>query len=74
MTASAPVARETELLSRALDAVLTEQHGAAFAERVRWIHSTAAELREGDEAAREALLGCLRGLGDDEVEPYIRAC
>jgi phosphoenolpyruvate carboxylase len=76
MTAAtaAPVARETDLLSRALDAVLIEQHGREFAERVRWIHRTAAELREGDEGAREALMGGLRGLGDDEVEPYIRAC
>src|SRR5918995_3011956 len=75
MTASAaPVARDTELLSRALDAVLAEQHGRASADRVRWIHRTAAELREGDEDAREALMECLQGLGDDEVEPYIRAC
>ena len=74
MTAAAPVARETDLLSRALDAVLTEQHGREFAERVAWIHRTAAELRGGDEGAREALMSCLRGFGDDEVEPYIRAC
>src|SRR5687767_10496236 len=72
--AAAPVARETELLSHALDAVLTEQHGRELAGRVRWIHRTAAELREGDEGAREALMECLQGLGDDEVEPYIRAC
>src|SRR5687767_12740323 len=72
--AAAPVARETELLSHALDAVLTEQHGRELAGRVRWIHRTAAELREGDEGAREALMDCLQGLGDDEVEPYIRAC
>ena len=44
--AAAPVARETEILSRALDAVLTEQHGPELAERVRWIHRNAAELRE----------------------------
>jgi phosphoenolpyruvate carboxylase len=72
--AAAPVARETDLLSGALDAVLTEQHGPAFAGRVRWIHRTAAELREGDEGAREALMELLHGLGDEEVEPYIRAC
>src|SRR4051794_27362446 len=75
MTASAaPVARETDLLSRALASVLTEQHGPELAERVAWIHRTAGELREGDEQAREALMGFLRGLGDEEVEPYIRAC
>src|SRR4051794_13925303 len=75
MTASAaPVARETDLLSRALASVLTEQHGPELAERVAWIHRTAGELREGDERAREALMGFLRGLGDDEVVPYIRAC
>ena len=55
MTAAAPVARATDLLSRALEAVLIEQLGREFAERVAWIHRTAAELREGDEAAREAL-------------------
>ena len=73
-TAAAPVARETDLLSRALEAVLTEQHGREFAERVTWIHRTAGELRGGDEQAREALMGFLQGLGDEEVEPYIRAC
>ena len=46
--AAAPVARETEILSRALDAVLTEQHGPELAERVRWIHRNAALLRDGD--------------------------
>src|SRR5215211_6550091 len=72
--AAAPVARETEILSRALDAVLTEQHGPELAERVRWIHRNAAELRDGDEGARAALMDFLHGLGDVEVEPYIRAC
>src|SRR5215208_5041786 len=72
--AAAPVARETDLLSHALAGVLTEQHGRELAERVAWIHRTAGELRDGDERAREALMGFLRGLGDDEVEPYIRAC
>src|SRR3954447_2917595 len=72
--AAAHVERETDLLSRALAAVLTEQHGGELAERVVWIHRTAGELRDGDERAREALMGFLRGLGDDEVVPYIRAC
>jgi len=74
MTAAAPVARETDLLSGVLASVLTEQHGREFADRVAWIHRTAAELRGGDEGAREALMDCLRGFADDEVEPYIRAC
>ena len=73
-TAAAPVARETDLLSRELEAVLAEQHGREFAERITWLHRTAGELRGGDEQAREALIGFLQGLGDDEVEPYIRAC
>src|SRR5829696_3778403 len=72
--AAAPVAHETEILSRALDAVLTEQHGPELAERVRWIHRNAAELRDGDEGARAALMDFLHGLADAEVEPYIRAC
>src|SRR5215218_7277687 len=72
--AAAPVARETEILSRALDAVLTEQHGPELAERLRWIHRNAAELRDGDEGARAALMDFLHGLADAEVEPYIRAC
>jgi phosphoenolpyruvate carboxylase len=72
--AAAPVARETEILSRALDAVLTEQHGPELAERVRWIHRNAALLRDGDERARDALMSFLRGLNDADVGPYIRAC
>src|SRR5215210_6694779 len=71
---SGPLARETELLSRTLARVLTEQRGAAFAERVAWLHVTAAELRAGDLAAGEALVEHLRALPDHEVEPNIRAC
>src|SRR6188508_95307 len=74
MTAAAPVARETDLLSGVLAGVLTEQHGREFSDRVARIHRTAAELRGGDEGAREALMEGLRGFADDEVEPYIRAC
>ena len=64
MTAAAPVARETDLLSGVLASVLTEQHGREFADRVAWIHRTAAELRGGDEGAREALMDCLVGLSN----------
>jgi phosphoenolpyruvate carboxylase len=70
----APVARETELLAGVLGRVLAEQRGAAFAERVTWLHRAAADLRAGEEGAGEALIAQLRALGDEEVEPYIRAC
>jgi phosphoenolpyruvate carboxylase len=69
-----PVARDTELLSAALGRVLAEQRGAEFAERVAWLHRAAADLRAGEDRAGDALFAQLRALGDDEVEPYIRAC
>src|SRR5690242_9625283 len=68
------VAGETDLLSRLLSAVLAEQHGEAFAQRVAWLHDAAADLRAGDAAAGEALVEQLRTLGDAEVQPHIRAC
>jgi phosphoenolpyruvate carboxylase len=68
------VARDTELLSRALARVLAEQHGDAFAAEVDWLHTAAAELRAGDKAAGEALVERLHALPDDQVEPHIRAC
>jgi phosphoenolpyruvate carboxylase len=68
------VARETELLSRVLARVLTEQHGRAFADRVRWLHDTAADLRAGDIDSGAALQAQVHSLRDDEVEPHIRAC
>jgi len=68
------VARETDMLSRALARVLAEQRGPGFADRVAWLHRTAGEVRAGDARAEEALASFLRELGDDEVEPYIRAC
>src|SRR5436190_2897378 len=68
------VARDTDTLSRALARVLTEQRGPEFAEYVAWLHRAAAELRSGDGRAVEALSERLRSLGDDEVEPTIRAC
>ena len=41
------VARETDMLSRALARVLAEQRGPAFADMVAWLRRTAAELRAG---------------------------
>ena len=70
----APVVRETDTLSRALTRVLAEQRGPEFVERLRWLHRAAADVRAGVEGAGEALAEGLRELGDDEVEPYIRAC
>src|SRR5215208_6828660 len=67
------VAGETELLSRTLARVLTEQRGAEFAERVAWLHDAAADLRAGDREAGEAMIEQLRALPDHEVEPHIRA-
>src|SRR3954452_6085547 len=67
------VARETDLLSRTLARVLTEQRGAEFAAQVEWLHTAAAELRAGDRTAGEALIERLHALPDDQVEPHIRA-
>src|SRR4029079_7299595 len=50
------------------------QRGPELADRVRWIHRHAALLRDGDESARDALMGFLRRLGDADVRHYIRAC
>jgi phosphoenolpyruvate carboxylase len=72
--APAAVVRETALLSGTLARVLTEQRGAAFADRVAWLHDAAADLRAGDEQAGEALVDQLRDLPDDDVEDYICAC
>jgi phosphoenolpyruvate carboxylase len=71
---TAHVARETELLSGTLARVLAEQRGAEFAERVAWLHETAADVRAGDAHASELLERELRSVRDEDVEPYIRAC
>jgi phosphoenolpyruvate carboxylase len=69
-----PLARETELLSQLLRCVLVEQCGEPFAADVDWLHSAAADLRAGDQAAGAALMRRLRELPTAEMEPYIRAC
>ncbi len=66
--------RDTDMLSRALARVLAEQRGPEFAERLKWLHRAAADLRAGDPRAAEELATRLSTLPDDEVEPYIRAC
>ncbi|HWT24329.1 MAG TPA: phosphoenolpyruvate carboxylase [Solirubrobacteraceae bacterium] len=68
------LARDSELLSQVLHEVLVEQNGEVFAEKVRWLHETAAELRAGDAGARAALADPFAVLRDDHVEPVIRAC
>lgn len=66
--------RDSELLSHALHEVLVEQAGAELARTVQWLHESAADLRDGDAAAGDALIELLHGLGPDDVEPCIRAC
>ena len=68
------LARDSELLSHALHEVLVEQCGDAFARTVRWLHESAAGLRNGDAAAGAALVELIHGLPQDEIEPCIRAC
>jgi phosphoenolpyruvate carboxylase len=66
--------RDSELLSSVLHEVLVEQCGEAFARTVRWLHESAAEVRNGDAGAGAALVELVRGLPHEEVEPCIRAC
>ncbi len=40
------LSRDSELLSLVLHEVLVEQGGEAFARTVRWLHETAAALRD----------------------------
>ena len=68
------LARDSELLSSVLHDVLVEQCGEGFARTVRWLHESAAEVRNGDAAAGAALVELVRGLPQEEVEPCIRAC
>src|SRR5215218_10579861 len=68
------LARDSELLSSVLHELLVEQCGDGFARTVRWLHESAAEVRNGDAGAGAALVERVRGLPQDEVEPCIRAC
>ena len=68
------LARDSELLSSVLHEVLVEQSGEAFARTVRWLHETAAQLRDGDADAGAALAELVQQLPQADVEPCIRAC
>src|SRR3954466_3586310 len=68
------LAKDTELLSAALNRVLEEQAGRVFASRVQWLFRTAAAVRAGDDAATDRLVTYLREVSDESVEPIIRAC
>src|SRR3954464_448450 len=68
------LARDTELLSAALNGVLEEQAGRVFASRVQWLFRTAGVGRGGDKPAAQRLVAYLAGVPDDSVEPIIRAC
>jgi phosphoenolpyruvate carboxylase len=68
------LARDSELLSDMLHDVLVEQCGARFADTVRWLHETAADVRRGDPDAGAALVRRVHGLPREDVEPVIRAC
>ncbi len=68
------LARDSKLLSAALNSVLEEQAGRVFASRVQWLFRTAEVVRSGDDSAAERLVAYLAGVPDDSVEPIIRAC
>ena len=68
------LARDSELLSSVLHDVLVEQIGEGFARTVRWLHESAADVRNGDASAGAALEELVRGLPQEEIEPCIRAC
>lgn len=67
-------AADVDLLEGLVHDVLTEQCGVAFADTVQWLHATAARVREGDDAAGDALFARLHGLAEGDLEPIIRAC
>src|SRR3954464_10625738 len=68
------LARDTELLSAALNGVLEEQAGRVFASRVQWLFRTAEVGRGGDKPAAQRAPAYRAGVPDDSVEPIIRAC
>jgi phosphoenolpyruvate carboxylase len=65
---------DVELLEGLVHDMLTEQCGSDFADTVQWLHATAARVRQGDDAAGEALFTRLHELPEDGLEPIIRAC
>ncbi|HWI74386.1 MAG TPA: phosphoenolpyruvate carboxylase, partial [Baekduia sp.] len=67
-------ASDVELLEGLVHDVLTEQCGVDFADTVQWLHATAARVREGDDAAGDALFARLHELSEGDLEPIIRAC
>jgi phosphoenolpyruvate carboxylase len=67
-------ASDVELLEGLVHDVLTEQCGVGFADTVQWLHATAAAVREGDDAAADALFARLHALSEGDLEPIIRAC
>ena len=67
-------ASDVELLEGLVHNVLTEQCGVDFADTVQWLHATAARVREGDDAAADALFARLHELSEGDLEPIIRAC
>jgi phosphoenolpyruvate carboxylase len=66
--------RDTSLLEGLLGEVLEEQEGRAFRDRVFWLRETAAQLRGGEEAAAEQLVGFVTRLSASALEPFVRAC
>src|SRR4051812_34981046 len=73
-TATDGLAHDTELLSAAVNSMLSEQAGRVFASRLQWLFRTAEAVRAGDAAAAERLVAYLHGVPDESVEPIIRAC
>lgn len=68
------LARDTKLLEDLFGAVLSEQQGREFRDRLFWLRDQAHDWRRGNEAAGAILTGFLAGLKPDEVEPFVRAC
>src|SRR4051794_14982628 len=65
---------DVELLEGLVHDVLSEQCGVDFADTVQWLHTTAARVRDGDDATGEALFARLHALSEGDMEPIIRAC
>ena len=66
--------RDTAVLEALLGDVLEEQEGRAFRDRVFWLRSTAARVRNGETEAAGAMVNFVHGQHARALEPFVRAC